>query len=93
MARLPVLTKDGLFSFTQKNYKETHMKISIDKLYFLCNKYQWYTNGDRLQYDLMFQECKNGAPLERLATFIYVCSRGYSEQDILKILQQEADIK
>ena len=76
-----------------KLYKETHMKISIDKLYYLCNKYQWYTNGDRLQYDLMFQECKNGAPLERLATFIYVCSRGYSEQDILKILQQEADIK
>ena len=27
------------------------MKISIDKLYFLCNKYQWYThlsNGWRL---------------------------------------------
>ncbi len=93
MAWLPVLTKYGLFSFTQKNYKETHMKISIDKLYFLCNKYQWYTNGDRFQYDLMVQECKNGTSLERLATFIYVCSRGYSEQDILKILQQEADIK
>lgn len=93
MAQLPVLKKNGLFSFTKKIYKETHMKISIDKLYFLCNKYQWYTNGDRFQYDLMVQECKNGTSLERLATFIYVCSRGYSEQDILKILQQEADIK
>ena len=73
MAQLPVLKKNGLFSFTKKIYKETHMKISIDKLYYLCNKYQWYTNGDRLQYDLMFQECKNGASLERLALFVYVC--------------------
>ncbi len=69
------------------------MKISIDKLYYLCNKYQWFTNGDRFQYDLLFDECKNGASLERLATIVYVCSRGYSEQDILKIFQKEADIK
>lgn len=69
------------------------MKISIDKLYYLCNKYQWFTNGDRFQYDLLFDECKNGAPLERLATIIYVYSRGYSEQDILKILQKETDIQ
>ena len=68
------------------------MKISIEKLDYLCNKSQWYTNGDRFQYDLLFQECKNGASLERLALFVYVCSRGYSEQDILKILQKEADV-
>ena len=68
------------------------MKISIDKLYYLCNKNQWFTNGDSFQYDLLFDECKNGASLERLATIIYVCSRGYSEQDILKILQQERDL-
>ena len=69
------------------------MKISTDKLYYLCNKYQWFTNADRFQYDLLFQECKNGASLERLATIIYVCSRGYSEQNILKILKKEADIR
>ncbi len=69
------------------------MKTSIEKLYYLCNKYQWFTNGDRFQYDLLFQECKSGASLERLATIIYVCSRGYAEQDILKSLQKEADIK
>lgn len=68
------------------------MNISIDKLYYLCNKYQWFKNGDRFQYDLLFDECKNGASFERLATIIYVCSRGYSEQDILKILQTEADL-
>lgn len=68
------------------------MKISIDKLYYLCNKYGWFTNGDKFQYDLLFNECKVGASLERLATFIYVCSRGYSERDILTILRQEADL-
>lgn len=69
------------------------MKISIDKLYYLCNKYQWFTNGDSFQYDLLFDECRNGASLERLATIIYVSSRSYSEQDILKILQKETDIQ
>ncbi len=68
------------------------MKISTDQLYYLCNKYQWFTAGDSRQYELLFRECKSGASLERLATIIYVCSRGYSEQDILKILQQEADL-
>ncbi len=68
------------------------MKISTDQLYYLCNKYQWFTSGDSRQYELLFHECKGGASLERLATIIYVCSRGYSEQDILKILQQEADL-
>ncbi len=68
------------------------MKISIDQLYYLCNKYQWFTNGDCRQYELLFHECKSGASLERLATIIYVCSRGYYEQDIFKILQQEADL-
>lgn len=66
-------------------------KISVEQLYYLCNKYQWYTSGDTFQYELLFNECKNGAPIERLATFIYVCSRGYSEKDILKILEKECD--
>ncbi len=69
------------------------MKISINKLYYLCNKYQWFTNGDNTQYELLFNECRNGATLERLATFIYICSHGYFEEDILAILQQEADIQ
>lgn len=86
---------NGLFNFTNKkfNYKEfTKMKISNDKLYCLCNKQKWFTNGDWIQYRLLFDECKNGATLERLATIIYICSSGYTENDILKILQQEADL-
>lgn len=68
------------------------MKISTDKLYYLCNKYQWFTNGDCRQYDLLFKLNREGAPLEKLATIIWFCSFGYNEQDILKILQQEADL-
>lgn len=68
------------------------MKISTDKLYQLCNKYQWFTSGDNRQYDLLFKLNKDGASLEKLATIIWICSTGYDEQHILEILKQEADL-
>ena len=68
------------------------MEISTDKLYYLCNKYQWFTNGDCRQYALLFKLNRDGAPLEKLATIIWFCYIGYDEQDILKILQQECDL-
>lgn len=68
------------------------MKISTDKLYCLCNKYLWFTGGDTGQYELLFEECRRGADLERLATIIYICSRGYCERDILEILKKETDL-
>lgn len=67
------------------------MKISNDKLYQLCNKYQWFTCGSVKQYNLMFELNKCGAELETLATIIWICSTGYDEQFILKILKQECD--
>ena len=68
------------------------MKISNDKLYYLCNKYQWFTSGDNRQYMLLFKLNKDGASLEKLTTIIWICSVGYDEQNILKILKQECDI-
>ena len=68
------------------------MKISTDKLFYLCNKYQWFTNGDCKQYDMLFDRNKQGASLETLATIIWICSSDPIEQDILKILKQEADL-
>ncbi len=67
------------------------MKISNDKLYQLCNKYQWFTCGSVKQYNLMFELNKNGAPLEKLATIIWICSTGYDEQFILNTLKKECD--
>lgn len=68
------------------------MKISTDKLFSLCNKYQWFTNGDCKQYDMLFDRNKQGASLETLATIIWICSSDWNEQDILKILKQEVDL-
>ena len=58
------------------------MKISTEKLYRLCNKYQWFTSGDCTQYE--------GASLETLATIIWLCSSSYEEKQILEILEKES---
>ena len=42
------------------------MKISNDKLYYLCNKFQWFTNGDCGQYQMFFDRNRQGASLETL---------------------------
>ncbi|WP_438848410.1 hypothetical protein [Anaerocaecibacter muris] len=68
------------------------MKISNEKLYYLCNKYQWFTCGNNRQYELLFKLNKDGASLEKLATIIWICSTGYDEQYILEILKKECDI-
>ena len=59
------------------------MKISAEKLYRLCNKYQWFTSGDCTQYEKLFEKNRQGASLETLATIIWLCSVGYEEKDIL----------
>ena len=68
------------------------MKISTNKLYQLCNKYQWFTNGDCEQYNKLFERNKQGASLETLATIIWICSTNWEEQTILEILQKESDM-
>ena len=67
------------------------MKISTDKLYYLCNKYQWFTNGDNKQYRKLFDCNRQGASLETLATIIWICSSDYDEQTILGILKKECE--
>lgn len=68
------------------------MKISTDKLYGLCNRHQWFTNGDCIQYRMLFDRNRQGASLETLATIIWICSDGWNEQDILEILKKECDL-
>ncbi len=68
------------------------MKISTNKLYSLSNKYQWFTNGDIRQYRLLFELNEQGASLEKLATIIWICSKGYTKNEILKTLQKECDL-
>lgn len=68
------------------------MKISNERLYYLCNKYQWFTSGDNRQYKLLFERNAQGASLEVIATIIWICSICYDEQTILEILKKECDI-
>ena len=68
------------------------MKLSTNRLYTLCNKYQWFTNGDNTQYEMLFDTNSAGASLETLATIIWICSTGWSERNILKILKEETDL-
>ena len=67
------------------------MEISTEKLYRLCNKYQWFTSGDCTQYEKLFEKNRQGASLATLATIIGLCSVGYEEKDILKILVKECE--
>ena len=65
------------------------MKISTETLYRLCNKYQWFTSGDRTQYEKLFKKNRQGASLETLTTIIWLCSGGYEEKQILELLEKE----
>ena len=67
------------------------MKISTEKLYRLCNKYQWFTGGDCSQYEKLFDKNRQGASLETLATIIWLCSSSYEEKQILEILKKECN--
>ena len=68
------------------------MKISTDKLYVLCNRNQWFTAGDTVQYRKLFEKNKQGASLETLALIIWLCSSNANETEILEILKKECDL-
>ena len=68
-----------------------HKAISRDELYYLCNKYQWFTAGDIDQYNKLFQKCEAGASLEELALIIWLCSSNATEDEILKILKTDCN--
>lgn len=65
--------------------------ISSNKLFYLCNKYQWFTAGDNRQYSMLFRLADEGISVEKLATIIWICSCNADENDILEILKQECD--
>ncbi len=68
------------------------MKITVPKLYSLCNKYQWFTDGSMRQYDRLFEKAQNGASIKELALIIWICSSNMTEQKILEILEKEKDL-
>ena len=68
--------------------------MTTEKLYNVCNRYQWFTCGSTKQYERLFELNKAGASLDKLATIIWICSdEMYSEEDILAALKYEDDEK
>ncbi len=70
------------------------MKLTTMDVYELCNKHQWFTNGDNEQYERMFQIVSDNDIyaadtdiLRKLATIIWICSNPrFTEQSIFKHL-------
>ena len=65
------------------------MTLHYELLFGLCCRHKWFTNGDSKQYDMLFDRNREGASLETLATIIWICSTGYTEDEILSILKKE----
>ena len=69
-------------------------KLTTMDVYELCNKHQWFTNGDNEQYERMFQIVSDNDIyandtdiLRMLATIIWICSRpSITQESIYKHL-------
>lgn len=49
-------------------------RIENEKLMHLCIANQWFTCGSGRQYDKLFEMNSYGAPIEQIATAIWLCS-------------------
>ncbi len=67
------------------------MNISDRRLRGLCVKHDWFNRGTRDQYDKLFYANAHGAPLEELATIIWLCSDSdkWCRRDIISALMSE----
>lgn len=65
--------------------------LSIDVVYQLCNRYQWFTYGTVEQYDRMFNMVRERKSIHDIATVIWICSApNFTVQDIEKTLKAAA---
>lgn len=61
--------------------------LSRSELYTLCNRHQWFTCGDTIQYNKMFDYADEpNATLEQVAFIISFCSKDVTQQDVLNVL-------
>ena len=67
------------------------MKYAIttpEKLRSLCIRKDWFTCGTNRQYEKLFYANENGAPIEEIATIIWICSDDqHCRRDILAELE------
>ena len=64
---------------------------TVDQVYALCNEYQWFTCGSNDQYEKLFIMIGEKAPIEEVATVIWLCSDDkWCRRDILAELKEAA---
>lgn len=64
---------------------------TVDQVYALCNEYQWFTCGSNDQYEKLFIMINEKAPIEEVATVIWLCSDDkWCRRDILAELKEAA---
>ena len=65
--------------------------LSYSRLYQLCNKHKWFTEGDVTQYNDMFEMRDKGATTHDLAVMIWMCSDRsmWTIESIQKILDEK----
>ena len=62
---------------------------TVDQVYALCNKYQWFTCGSNNQYEKLFIMIDEKAPIEEVATVIWLCSDDkWCRRDIISVLNE-----
>lgn len=64
--------------------------LTIATVHRLCNKNQWFTQGDNVQYEKMFRMVEENAPIEEIATAIWLCTdeKRWCRRDILDELRK-----
>ena len=64
-----------------------------ENLRSLCIRKDWFTCGTNSQYDKMFQANEMNAPIEEIATIIWLCSddEEHCRRDILEELKAERE--
>lgn len=64
--------------------------LTVQAMYNICNKYEWFTAGDNEQYEKLIEMTKGGAGIHELALIIWICSEDKTIREIEHTLQQEA---
>ena len=73
--------------------KDGKTMLNFQLVYELCNKHQWFTEGYNEQYSKMFRMVDEKAPVEEIATVIWLCTNEekWCRRDILEELRKAAE--
>ena len=64
------------------------MQIDKGDVYYLCNKYDWFTGGTNEQYEKMFSRVPECHTYSDLAELIWLCTPDSTIEDITHKLKE-----